>query len=508
MWLASAAYLAGLQLVADPVVLLMLALGVAIGILVGGLPGLTATMGVALLTPLTYPLSPEVAFALLLGAYVGAIYGGSISAILVRIPGTPASVMTVLDGYPMARRGESGRAIALATWASFFGGLGSAIFLAVFAPVVATWAFEFSAQEFFAIAVLGVSVMAYISPQSLVKGLVAGALGLLVSTVGTDLTTAFPRFTFGQAPLLGGVELIPVFIGMFGLVEVLALVEARHRRLEVVQLTNLRAPALADIRRLLPVFAVSWVVGIFVGVVPAAGAAIAAIVAYGIVKHTSARSEQFGTGIAEGIVAAETANNASTGGDMLPTITLGVPGDAVTAVLVGAFLIHGLQPGPLLFKNRPDLVAAIFMLMIVANVLMLAFGLLAARLFARVVQIPPYILLPTILVLCVVGAYAPRLSFFDIGTMILFGVAGYAMSKLGVPVPPFVLGVILGPLIETNLRRALILSAGDFSSFFLRPISGAMLLLTALILVSPYITRRFFGRSVRIVEEIRPDGTP
>lgn len=504
MWLGFGAYVAGLQLVLDPLVLPVLVLGVSIGIAVGGLPGLTSTMGVALLTPLTYSLSPQVAFALLLGAYVGSIYGGSLSAILVRIPGTPASVMTVLDGYPMARRGESGRAVALATWASFFGGLGSAVFLALFAPLVASWAFEFSAQEFFAIAVLGVSVMAYISPQSLLKGLIAGLLGLSVSTVGTDLTTGYPRFTFGEPALLTGVEMIPVFIGMFGLVEVLSLAASPRSRAEVTRMSRLSFPPLSEVRRLLPVFGIAWVVGIFIGVVPAAGAAIASIIAYGVVKQVSPAGVRFGTGVPEGIIAAETANNGSTGGDLLPTLTLGVPGDAVTAVLIGAFLIHGLKPGPLLFQERPDIVAAIFVLMILANFLLLGLGLLAARVFWRVVRIPPFILLPVILILCVVGAYAPRLSFFDVGAMIVFGVLGYGMLKVGLPIPPFVLGIILGPLVETNLRRALILSAGDVTSFVLRPISGALLVVTVLILVSPYLSRALFGRSVRIVEEVDP----
>lgn len=504
MTLDLAAYLSGLEMIATPGVALALVVGVLAGILGGALPGLTSTMVVALLLPLTFALDPATSFALLLGAYVGSIYGGSITAILVRIPGTPSSVTTVLDGYPMAQRGEAGRAIALATWASFFGGLGSALFLAAFSPAVANWAFEFGPQEFFAVAFMGVAVMAYISSGAMLKGLVSAALGLLVATVGADPLTGFPRFTGNQPAFLSGLELVPVFIGMFGLVEVMRLVgkPTPAAKLGATKGMKIRLPGFAELKPLLPLMFGAWIVGIFIGVVPAAGAAVASIVAYGIAKRVAKNRAQFGQGADEGIVVSETANNGSTGGDLLPTLTLGVPGDAVTAVLIGALMIHGLQPGPLLFRDHADIVAAIFLLLICANIVMLGAGLVGSKYFAKVVQIPRASLLPAILVLCLVGSYSLRQSYWDVALMITMGIVGYFLTLARVPIAPFVLALILGPLVETNFRRAMLVSGGDLTSFVTRPISAVLLGLTALLMLSPLAMRIFVGRASRLVEEV------
>lgn len=491
---------AGLPLVLQPSVLGLTVAGALLGIIVGALPGLSGTMAVAIMVTLTYPLSPPEAFALLLPTYAAAAFGGSIGAILLNIPGTGAAVMTTFDGYPMSRRGEAGKAIGIACIASFVGGIVSAVFLAALAPVVALWALRFGAHEYFAVAIFGLGIIAYISP-SIAKGLLAAILGLLIGTVGADPQTAMPRFTYGQASLIGGLQFIPVMIGLFGISEILLAVQSgvTDRAVTRQKLSGL-IPSRKLLARLAPVIGRSTLVGLFIGVLPAAGPTIASIVSYGIEKRAGRNRAEMGQGAPEGVAASETANNAATGSSLVPMIALGIPGDAVTAILIGALMIHGLRPGPSLFLGSGDIVSSIFILFIIGNILFLFFGLLGARFIVRALHVPPRVLFPSLLALCIFGSYAVQNNPFDILVLFLFGIVGYAMRILTIPIAPMILGFILGPLVEDNLRRSLMLSDGRISDFFTRPLSGTLIVVTLLIVISPYLSKLVFNRTLKLQE--------
>ncbi|HQB54258.1 MAG TPA: tripartite tricarboxylate transporter permease, partial [Sphaerochaeta sp.] len=386
-------------------------LGVFTGISIGALPGLTATMGVALVLPLTFGMDAIAGILLLIGVYVGAIYGGSISAILLRTPGTPAAAATVLDGYEFSKRGESGRAIGIATVASFVGGVVSVIALWLISPQLAKLALRFSAPEFFLLAVFGLSIIASISGNSLAKGVLTGALGITLAFVGIDGITGYPRFTFNNINLLSGVSFIPVMIGLFAMSQAFSTVESIFVPGQVTQKVTNVFPTKADWKVILRHSPISGIIGTIIGIIPGAGAEIGAFVSYGQAKRTSKHPERFGTGIPEGIAAPEAGNNGVTGGAMIPMLTMGVPGDAVTAILIGALTVQGLQPGPMLFAEHPILVYSIFLGMFVANVAMLLLGLSSLRLFVKVLSVPKPILTPMIFVLCVVGSYAINTSF-------------------------------------------------------------------------------------------------
>lgn len=480
-------YTAGIPLVFQADVLLMLLLGVVTGVIIGTLPGLSATMAVAVLTPLTFSLDTTQAFALLLGTYCSAVFGGSISAILVNIPGTPSAVMTSLDGHPMAQRGEAGPAIGLAIVSSLIGGLFSVIVLMVLAPPIAELALEFSAEEYFALAIFGVSMMAYVSGSSLLKGLVSGAIGLLLATIGSDPGTGALRYTFGNVNLITGLDIIPVLIGLFGLTEVFINVSKCGIKKKVEQRISKILPKFSTIRKNIMVLMRSSVLGVIVGAAPAAGGTIAAIMSYGLEKRLSKHPEKFGTGVPEGIIAPESANNASTGGAMIPLLTLGIPGDAVTAILIGALMIHGLQPGPLLFANNPSFVSSIFILMALSNIGFFIVATLGTRPISRLLNVNDSLLYPIIGLLCVVGTYASRGLMFDVWVLLVFGIIGYFMSKAGIPSAPMVLGLILGPIVEKNLTRTLIISNGSILSIFTRPISAVFMIMTIFILFGPVI---------------------
>jgi putative tricarboxylic transport membrane protein len=500
-----ALYTEGLPLILNVDVLFMLVVGVVGGVIIGALPGLTANMAVAVMTPLTYGISAQAAFALLLGAYCGGVYGGCITAIVARIPGTPSSMMTTLDGYPMGQRGEAGKAIGIATVSSFVGGLGSVIILSLFAPIIAEFALEFSAQEYFAIAVFGLSIIAYVSPGSMVCGILAGAIGVLLATIGADPVTGYPRFAMGSFNLMSGLELFPLLIGIFGLSEAFNAVGRHTGGVEVVKQIGRILPTWSDMKTIFPTMLRASPIGVIIGAIPAAGGTIAAIVAYGIEKRVCKNPERFGTGIMEGVAAPEAANNASTGGAMIPMLSLGIPGDSITAILIGALLIHGLQPGPLLFRDHFPVVSSIFLLMALANVLFLFVGLLGARVVGRIIATPMNLLLPIIMFLCLVGTFAIRNSHFDLGILLLFGVVGYVFAKGNMPSAPLVLGFILGPIVESNLRRGLLLSGGDFTSFFTRPLSATFMILTIAIMVSPYLTDLIRRKSKTAPDKVTTD---
>jgi putative tricarboxylic transport membrane protein len=465
----------------------LLILGVMIGIAIGSLPGLTATMGVALILPITFKMESLTGILMLLGVYAGAMYGGSISAILLKTPGTPAAAATIFDGFAMSQRGEAGRALGISAISSFGGGLISVIMLILISPQLAKVALRFSAPEFFGLAVFGLSIIASISGKSMIKGLLAGVFGLLLSTIGIDLVTGFPRFTFGNMNLFNGLAFIPVMIGLFAMSQAFTSIEHILTKKQVVQKVGSVLPSKADMKQILPSILRGGIIGTLIGIIPGAGGEIGAFVSYNEAKRWSKHPEKFGTGIVEGIAAPEAGNNGVTGGAMIPLLTLGIPGDAVTAILLGALMIQGLQPGPLLFTEHAGLVYTIFVGFLLANIFMLVLGLFGARYFAKVISIPAHILTPVIFVLCIVGSYAINNNFFDVMVMFGFGALGYVMEKTEFPVSPIVLALILGPMAERELRKALMMSNGSISILFTRPISLILIGVALITLFMPII---------------------
>jgi putative tricarboxylic transport membrane protein len=461
-----------------------LVLGSFFGILVGAIPGLTATMGIALLVPFTFGMTPITGIVMLLGIYTGAIYGGGIASILVKTPGTPAAAATTFDGYPMAQKGLAGKAIGMATVASGIGGTFTAICLTFFAPILALFALRFSAPEYFALALFGLSVTITLSGRSPLKGFISGAMGLLIAMVGLDPMGGFPRFTFGQVELTGGFSFVPMLIGLFALSEGFRQVEIIRTAPRADAVLKDIIPKLRELKLCAVTFVRSCIIGLIVGITPAIGAETSCFVSYAEAKRTSRHPELFGTGILEGVAAPQCAENASTGGDLLPMLTLGLPGDAATAVLMGALTIHNLQPGPILFRDHADLVHQIFAGMITANLVFVILGLTFARFFARVINIDRRYLVPLIFISCMVGSYAINNNLFDLTTCVLFGFLGYLMIRYGYPVSPMVLAQILGAMMESNFRRSLAMSRGDPWIFFTRPIAVTILVLAAIATVT------------------------
>ncbi len=480
----------GLALLAQPFPLLMLFSGVIGGIVVGALPGLTATMGVAILVPFSFGMEAVPGILMLLGLYAGAIYGGSVAAILINTPGTPSAAATILDGTPLFVRGEGGRAIGMATYSSVFGGIGSAIFLITLAPLLSKFALKFSAPEYFALAVLGITIIGSISSGSLAKGLLSGCIGLLIATIGMDPIQGYTRFTFGNVNLMGGIPFIPALIGLFAVSEAITqfekLVEPKKERVNLRKLL----PSLPDMRTVLRTQLKSTVIGTFVGALPGAGGDIASFVCYNEAKRSSKHPETFGTGEIEGVAAAETGNNASTGGALIPTLSLGVPGDSVTAIIIGALMVQGLRPGPLLFRDHLDMVNALFIGFILANIFFGVFGLMMAGFLSRVIMVSKRAMIPIIMVLAIVGSYAMQNNTFDIFLMLLIGIVGYLIRKINVPLGPIVLALILGPMVEENFRKTLVMSHGDYSVFVTRPISAVLLALSIISVATTLIRER------------------
>lgn len=470
--------------------MLMVFLGVTGGIMVGSLPGLTATMGVALLVPFTFGLPIGEAMGMLLGIFSGAIYGGSISAILIRTPGTPAAAATLLDGYPMTKRGEAGRALSISVFSSFIGGLTGALIMTFLSPQISKVALQFSAAEYFALAIFGLSIIISVSGGSIIKGIIAGFLGLLISTIGLDPVSGFPRFTFGSMDLFEGPAFIPTLIGLFAFSEVFKGVETLAVSKQVVSKITSVFPSWSDIRASWKDILKSSVMGTFIGSIPGAGSDIAAFVGYSEAKRRSKHPEKFGHGTVEGVAAAESANNACTGGAMIPLLSLGIPGDAVTAVLLGAFIIQGLRPGPLLYRDHMDVVYSVFAAMIVANIAMFIVGLLGVRFFAKIISVRKSLLLPIIFLLSIVGSYSMRNSIFDIWVALFFGVVGYILQRNRFPVSPILLALILGPMAEANLRRSLIINDGSMLAVLSRPITATFLILGLLSLITSVMRQK------------------
>lgn len=492
--------LAAFSDVLHPLLIGLVFFGTFVGIIVGALPGLSATLGVAILLPVTYSLSPIEGMLLLLGIYTGGIYGGSIAAILLNIPGCPASLMTTLDGYPMSQRGEGGRAIGIATVSSFIGGTVGVLALIFVSPLLARAALSFGPAEYALLALFGLSAIVVVVAKSILKGFIAACIGLMLATVGMDPLVSVERFSYGNYDLLGGINYIPVVIGLFGLCEVFAQAMETERAKAVRQAVRRVFPRGEDMRVILRhCFHPSWI-GTLIGALPGAGGSIAAIISYNRAVAADKRPERFGTGVAEGIVSSETANNAAVGGAMVPLLTLGIPGSSVTAVLLGAMLMHNITPGPMLYVNNLHMVYMIFLGMIMANVAMLVLGIASAKIFPRVVNLPRTALLPVISLLCVIGAYSMNGSYTDVVIMLLSGVFGFFLRKLGVASGPLILGLILGPIAEANFRGAMELSDGNLGIFVRSPLSCAILGLTVLLLASPFIRMRLAKRNARLAQ--------
>ncbi|WP_456294610.1 tripartite tricarboxylate transporter permease [Vibrio sp. AK197] len=470
----------GLLTAFSPEVLPILIFGVVGGIVLGALPGLTATMGVAILLPFTFGMSSTPALVMLIGVYIGGIYGGSIAAILLKTPGTPASAATVLDGHTLAAKGQAARALSISAVASFVGGLISTIVLIAIAPLLANFALRFNAPEYFALALFGLTIIASVSAQNILKGLLAGTIGLLISTVGLDPISSVPRFTFGVMDLYSGINVIPVLIGLFALSEAINQIEKviKEKRTEIPKFDH-KLLSKQDLKGMMPTAIKSGVLGTSIGSVPGAGADISAFVCYNEAKRVSKNPDEFGKGSIRGLAAAEAGNNGVTGGALVPLLTLGVPGDAVAAVLLGALIVQGLTPGPLLFAHSPDVVYGVFSSMLVANVVMLIVGLVGIRFFCRIIEVPKLLMIPIIIFLSVVGAYAINNSMFDVGIAIAFGILGFVLGKLDIPASPILLAIILGPMAETNLRKSLLMYENSWSFLYERPIALGFILLAA-----------------------------
>ncbi|UOQ44283.1 tripartite tricarboxylate transporter permease [Halobacillus salinarum] len=471
--------------------LLAIIIGCAIGISIGALPGLTATMGVALILPVTFSMEPIAGILLLIGVYFGAIYGGSIAAILLRTPGTPSSAATAIAGYELTKRGFAYKALTTATLSSSIGGILSVFVLIFIAPQLAKFALNFSAQETFALAVFGLAVITSVAGKSMVKGLIVGAVGLLISTIGTDPMGGFPRFTFGNYNLTGGINFIPVMIGLFAAAQAFQSLEELISKRNVIQKVKKISLKWEEFRTIILTILRSTGIGTFIGMIPGAGGDIGAFVAYNVASTFAKNKDEFNKGNLEGVAAPEAANNGSTGGAMIPLLTLGIPGDAVTAVLLGALMVQGIQPGPQLFQQNGEIVYSLFIGMILANVMIMIYGLLGIRLFAKVLAIPKAILTPVILVLCVVGSYSLGNSMFDVYVMLISGIIGYLMLRYDFSASPVILALILGPMMEASLRRTLVMSNGNIFSFFTRPISAILLTLAIIVLVLPLILKLF-----------------
>lgn len=457
--------------------------GVATGIFVGAIPGLTATMSVALLVPLTFKMGPVAGLAMLIGVYKGGIYGGSITAILINTPGTPAAAATALDGYPLAKKGKALKALKMAIYASVMADVFSDIVLILVAAPLAIVALKLGPPELTTLLILALTIVGLVSGKSLAKGLLMASLGLLFSSVGMDFMTGTPRFTFGSLEMAKGLPLIPVLIGLFAIPEILTQVEERARGTESVVLK--RSPRAEDnrvdfqeLKSCSKTIFRSAIVGTFIGAIPGIGSVISSFISYGMAKRGSKNPEEFGDGSLEGVAAAEAGNNSVCGATLIPLLTLGIPGDSVTAVMLGAFLIQGLVPGPELIGKHPAVIYGLFVALIVGNIANFMIANVGIRFFARVAGISKTIVFPIVSILCMIGAYAVQNSIFDVKTMLFFGILGYFMRKLAFPVPPLLIAFILGPMVEDPLRQSLIISGGSPAIFFTSPISLTFIVLT------------------------------
>jgi putative tricarboxylic transport membrane protein len=464
-------------------------IGVLIGTLIGVLPGIGPTTGVAILIPITFGMNATTAIITMAGVYYGAMYGGSTTSILINVPGESASVVTTLDGYQMAKNGRPGPALGMAALASFIAGTFAVLMLTFLAPPLADYAVSFGPPEYFALTFMGLTLVTSLGGESPLKGLIAGAMGLLVACVGIDAISGVARFTFGNMYLLDGVGFIGMAVGLFAASEVLVNIEEPMQQVFTEAKLGFLSlfPNLQDWK---DSFGAIWrgsILGFVIGVLPGAGATIASFMAYGLEKRISKHPEKFGTGVIEGVAAPEGANNAAAGGAMVSLLTLGIPGSGTTAVMLGALMIHGLRPGPMLFSTHPDFVWGLIASMYIGNVMLVILNMPLIGIWVRLLKVPYSVLMPLIITISAVGVFATDNNIFDMWVMFFFGVIGYLMRKMNYPPAPMVLALVLGPMVEMSLRQSLTISHGSLAIFFTRPISGTLTVIALLSLFAPLL---------------------
>lgn len=481
--------LVGFSVALSPANLFWCFVGVFLGTIVGVLPGLGPPATIAMLLPLTFKLDHTSAIIMLAGIYYGAKYGGSTTSILLNVPGESASVVTCLDGYQMARQGRAGAALGIAAISSFVAGTVGVLGLMLIAPPLARFALKFAPPEYFALMALGLAMVVFLAGKSMLKALLAMLVGLWLATIGTDLFSAESRFTFGRFELLDGIDFIIASIGIFAVGEVIANLESRRGNEFVKVPGRLRnlLPTLQDIKACRFAFVNGSLVGFMIGVLPGAGSTISSFISYGLEKAVSKHPEKFGTGVVEGVAAPEGANNSDTCGSLVPLLTLGIPGSNTTAILLAALILWGFRPGPLLIQDNPNMFWGLVASMYIGNVMLLVLNLPLVPLFAQILRVPYYALYPAILGVSIIGAYSVSSSIFDVWMLGFFGMLGYAMRKLDYPAAPLVLGLVLGDGLERALRQSLMMSQGDLSILFSRPLSAALLALTVVVILMPLL---------------------
>ncbi len=462
-------------------------LGVLIGTLVGVLPGLGPVATISLLLPATFHITAAQSIIMLAGIYYGAQYGGSTTSILLNIPGEASSVVTCLDGYVMARQGRPGPALGISAFGSFIAGTLSIIIVMFIAPPLANFALRFGPPEYFSLMFLGLTILTYLASGPMLKALMMACVGVILGCIGTDFVSGLERFTYGSYTLLDGIGLVPVAMGLFGISEVLVNIEGSMKA-DVYQtrISNL-LPSLSDWKRSLNPILRGTLIGFFLGTLPGGGAVIASFAAYAVEKRVSQHPEKFGKGAIEGVASPESANNAASQGAFIPLLSLGIPSNAVTAILLGALLIHGVQPGPLFMKSYPDLFWGVIGSMYIGNVLLLLLNLPLIGLWVKVLKVPYPILFPLVLIICIIGCYTINYNLLEVGLMIVFGVCGYLMKKFHYEGAPLILAFVLSPMLENSFRQSLIMSYGSFAIFFARPISLGFIVLAIFLLVSPFL---------------------
>ncbi|HEX5611844.1 MAG TPA: tripartite tricarboxylate transporter permease [Burkholderiales bacterium] len=477
---------------------ILYALGATLaGIVIGILPGLSATLGIALFTTLTVRMPPAEAILILICVYVGAIYGGSRTGILLNIPGTAANAAATIDGHALAQKGQAGRAMGIATTGSVMGSLFGVACLATLTPLLAEAALRFQAFEFFWLALLGVLMSGSLTGNDPLKGWLMGFLGLFTAQIGLDGIHAQPRFTFGWNELTGGIALIPALVGAFGFAEILIVLAEPAKKVAINAVDSI-LPKIGDVLRYWRTILRSGAIGVFVGILPGVGEDMGAWASYAAAKRFSREREQFGKGSVEGMMAAETGDNAAIPGAIIPALALGVPGSAPAAVLMAAMIIHGVQPGPMLMVNQPQFAYDVVAITLVATLCILLFGLMIVKPLLWVLRVPRAVIMPVVFVLCTLGAYAIASRVFDIWVMLVVGVVCFLLRRQGFPVAPFVLGIVLGDIVDKSLRRGLVLSDGDLTPFFSRPIAGALAAVAILIVLAQVpAARMLFTRKLR-----------
>ncbi|MBC8191465.1 MAG: tripartite tricarboxylate transporter permease [Candidatus Marinimicrobia bacterium] len=468
--------------------ILTITLGVAMGIVAGATPGLSPSMGVALLVPFTYAMSPTLALILLVAIYIAANYGGSITAVTINAPGTPSSVVTAFDGYPLTKKGKPGLALGVSLVASTVGGIIGTLILIFFSGPLARFALKFHPAEYFALAIFGLTTVASLGGKNWIKAFIAAMFGLLLNTIGIDPISGVSRFTFGISFLYDGFALIPALIGLFALSEIFKQLESGDFTSQQVEAGKQEWPTASAYWKLKNTIFRSSLMGTIIGIFPGAGATIAAFISYDVAKRVSKHPEEFGHGSLEGVAAAEGANSSSVGGALIPLLTLGIPGSASTAVLIGALMIHDLTPGPQLFISNPDIIYGLLASLLFANIILLALGFFGSRLWIKVTTIPKTVLFPLIFAVSIIGSFAVRNSFFDVAACLAFGIFGWILRRYNYPVAPIILGMVLGNIAETNFIRAIMM--GGWTVFFTRPLSLGMLVVAVASFAVPLIQAR------------------